>query len=540
MEFRSPATTFSGTQTYTLDLSIPADQRIPITDIEVIIEQRLATNSGTGLAGKLGAPVILRVKCPMQTYAGYDCPTNNALAIVKGGASATDKITGIEFVGPFISQADADAGTSIIQNGYFGSGTLTGTYTGYGYDNASTAFLSGTGYGYGYQHNNVGTFDIGAGNGYGYGSQNLLLRFKITLSGGNIGAGHYFMTVEADTGSATIGRLSSKFTEFDVAGTAGGSSGAGAGATTTAATTTAAAAAKTVAVTATAITPPAGADSAFQTPAASANSGDTLAITIPGATSLTAPITLLLTQALTNAQVTVAFYTPTGYAGVSGSTPFPAGTAVDRILEITVSTGGGTVGTITIPYKLVTLPSGATEAQGVLMRLENGAWVAHGRMQFTRQSDGTFAASGSAPCCSVFAVAFDTEAPTVALTVPTGNLSGIQTLTATAADNLQLLRVEFWVDDQKLSTDTSAPYEFALDTATLTNGEHTIKAVAYDFVENSAEDSEMATTNNADAPGGPGEGEGGRGWVLWLIVGLIVVALVVLVVTFAGRKPKAP
>jgi len=73
-------------------------------------------------------------------------------------------------------------------------------------------------------------------------------------------------------------------------------------------------------------------------------------------------------------------------------------------------------------------------------------------------------------------------APSVSLTSP-GNgqtVSGTITLSAIAADDKGVSRVVFMADSTTLATDTSAPYSASLNTSTLANGTHVIKAQAFD------------------------------------------------------------
>jgi lysophospholipase L1-like esterase len=77
----------------------------------------------------------------------------------------------------------------------------------------------------------------------------------------------------------------------------------------------------------------------------------------------------------------------------------------------------------------------------------------------------------------------DTTPPVVSVTSPSAGqtVSGTLTITATATDNVGVAGVTFRVDGNAVGAeDTTAPYSATLDTATLTNGSHTITAVARD------------------------------------------------------------
>lgn len=77
----------------------------------------------------------------------------------------------------------------------------------------------------------------------------------------------------------------------------------------------------------------------------------------------------------------------------------------------------------------------------------------------------------------------DTTAPTVAVTSPAAgqSVAGSITATASATDNVGVSGVQFLVDGQAFGAeDTAAPYSVAVNTTSLTNGNHTIAARARD------------------------------------------------------------
>ena len=57
-----------------------------------------------------------------------------------------------------------------------------------------------------------------------------------------------------------------------------------------------------------------------------------------------------------------------------------------------------------------------------------------------------------------------------------------------AAGKYEVTRVEFFIDGSGKKTDRSAPYKYTWNTGTVADGPHTIKAVAYDSANQSAED----------------------------------------------------
>jgi hypothetical protein len=91
----------------------------------------------------------------------------------------------------------------------------------------------------------------------------------------------------------------------------------------------------------------------------------------------------------------------------------------------------------------------------------------------------------------------DTTPPTVSVTEPSGGatVSGTVTVSATASDNVGVVGVQFKLDGANLGTeDMAAPYSIAWNTATATNGSHTITAVARDAAGNSTTSAPVSVT----------------------------------------------
>lgn len=112
--------------------------------------------------------------------------------------------------------------------------------------------------------------------------------------------------------------------------------------------------------------------------------------------------------------------------------------------------------------------------------------------------------------------------PTVSITIPPGNstVSGTVTITADAADDAGINKVEFYVDGSKIGEDITAPYQFDWDTTAETNDTHTVKAVAHDTAAQTAEHQVSVTVTNAagDSPPtvavtSPADGAGVNGLV---------------------------
>lgn len=93
----------------------------------------------------------------------------------------------------------------------------------------------------------------------------------------------------------------------------------------------------------------------------------------------------------------------------------------------------------------------------------------------------------------------DTTAPTVSGSV-TGT-SGIITFNATASDAVGVTKVEFLVNGSLKGSDTTSPYSLAFNSATLSNGSHTLTAKAYDAAGNIGTSAPVAfSVSNGSTP----------------------------------------
>jgi hypothetical protein len=126
--------------------------------------------------------------------------------------------------------------------------------------------------------------------------------------------------------------------------------------------------------------------------------------------------------------------------------------------------------------------------------------------------------------------AADTVAPTVSLSSSSNNvvLPGSIKLTATAADNIGVSKVEFYDGTTKLSEDSSAPYEQSIDFVQANNGAKSYSAKAFDAANNSASSSPVAVTVNIPTILPPTGAPAAKGDVTASVSGL------------AGRAQSAP
>jgi hypothetical protein len=156
---------------------------------------------------------------------------------------------------------------------------------------------------------------------------------------------------------------------------------------------------------------------------------------------------------------------------------------------------------------LATLSPGASGAR----TMSTSYVLPAGAMQAVR---GRFRSGGfAAPCGTgeyddhddlVFPVSADVTAPTVSLTAPAAGatVSGTTTLSASASDNTEVSRVEFYDGTTLLGTDTTAPYSSTWNTVGRSNGFHTLQARAYDTAGNVGQSASVTVlvANDVTAP----------------------------------------
>jgi chitodextrinase len=112
----------------------------------------------------------------------------------------------------------------------------------------------------------------------------------------------------------------------------------------------------------------------------------------------------------------------------------------------------------------------------------------------------------SSPASATTPAAPDTTPPTVSITAPSNGatVKGTVTVTASASDNVGVVGVQFLLDDgiNGSAEATTAPYSVSWNTATASDGSHTITAVARDAAGNRTKSAPVTVTvaNNAPPP----------------------------------------
>jgi hypothetical protein len=94
----------------------------------------------------------------------------------------------------------------------------------------------------------------------------------------------------------------------------------------------------------------------------------------------------------------------------------------------------------------------------------------------------------------------DTTAPLTALTAPVAGstLQGSLTVSASASDDLGVVRVEFYADATLIGVDTEAPYSLTWNSRTMANGPYTLTSKAYDSTGNASVSEGVSITLDND------------------------------------------
>ena len=90
--------------------------------------------------------------------------------------------------------------------------------------------------------------------------------------------------------------------------------------------------------------------------------------------------------------------------------------------------------------------------------------------------------AGNTKTSSIVNVSVDNAPPSVSLSAPANNayVTGTFAVSAAATDNVAITKVEFYLDNVLLTTDTSSPYTFNWNSTTVTQGAHIWQAIAQD------------------------------------------------------------
>ncbi len=97
----------------------------------------------------------------------------------------------------------------------------------------------------------------------------------------------------------------------------------------------------------------------------------------------------------------------------------------------------------------------------------------------------------------------DTTPPVTSITAPAAGstVSGTVSVTASASDNVGVTNVQFYVDGALAGSDATSPYAYSWNTASVSNGSHTLQSRAYDAAGNVGNSTTISVTvNNTTGP----------------------------------------
>jgi chitodextrinase len=205
----------------------------------------------------------------------------------------------------------------------------------------------------------------------------------------------------------------------------------------------------------------------------SSSSTSTTSLTNSDATPPSTPTNLSATG-VSSSEIDLSWNAATDNVGVTGYKIFASGVFI-------ATTSGMT-------YKSTNLVAGATYSYNV------AAYDAAGNT--SPQSTSANATTLSSPSSTTPPP--DTTPPTTGITSPTtsATVSGTLTVSASASDDVGVIKVELYVDGSLQGNDTSLPYTFSLNTASLSNGTHSLTTKAYDAAGNIGTSSAVSITVN--------------------------------------------
>jgi hypothetical protein len=162
-------------------------------------------------------------------------------------------------------------------------------------------------------------------------------------------------------------------------------------------------------------------------------------------------------------------------------------------LELEVDPVGGTLASVDVQYSTdgitftsVTLATSSAGYSGNMPSVPTSTTKVKIKLTALDAAGNTFVETFELPARALTTPVGDTQAPLVAITAPANGatVSGVVSVTASSSDTVGVTKVEFYKDGALASTDTSSPYVWSWNTASSTNGSHTLQAKAYDATGN--------------------------------------------------------
>jgi hypothetical protein len=418
--------TVTNQETFTVNLEIPNDERVPVDSLKAVVEQQAEDRTS-----KVNANLVGLAECPMTGQADTGCPSDEDFT------QTTAAITDITVSGFFAGQV-GDGYSVGYDSAYSYESSRDVSTTGYGYDTSSQVYQDeGYGYGYGYDLGTTSDYSIGSGYGYGYDGDTLIIQIDVTVDGNELTSGDtHYLTVLADTGSSTVGDLSTPFTEFTPQ-SGGGGFGSGDG----------------------------GGQGPVQT-------GLNQAFTV----SQNQRVEIIQQDLPPNFRDTLVKFNRAcdgctigmqthGGSPPSGTPGLPAGIEVLPstyfTLEVKDSDGNVVEGAIddgSIEFEVSKSKlDKKTPQQVVLMHHEDGEWMAEETRLTTATDANPLVYDGTLSSFSVFATATDTQKPSISNPAPTGETTAVTPeISADFSDNrgIDTDSFELWIDGRTANADT--------------------------------------------------------------------------------------
>jgi hypothetical protein len=189
--------------------------------------------------------------------------------------------------------------------------------------------------------------------------------------------------------------------------------------------------------------------------------------------------------------------------------PFVVGYLDVPVITCDVTDAGSGVGTVLIFYRLNGTAWGwgaMTHTTGNQYMVSGGTPLSLGTVAeyYFNASDnaGNWVLDNNGGANYTFTVV-DNVAPHILIATPDSGavVSGSVTIDVQAYDDATSIdHVEFFVDGVQVFTNPTTPFGCTWDSTTVSNGQHTITAIAYDTAGNSANSTITVTTNNPVAP----------------------------------------
>ena len=186
---------------------------------------------------------------------------------------------------------------------------------------------------------------------------------------------------------------------------------------------------------------------------------------------------------------------------VQGAPISPSPLMFQAILQLNTGTSPGA---FAFNYADTDAGDSRTDGAGATVGIKDSGTQGANRLLVQFNSTTTYVGSGKA---IRFSYAPDASPPAVSVTSPAGGatVSGTVTVTGSASDNVGVAGVQFLLDGANLGAeDTSAPYSVSWNTATASNGSHTLTARARDAAGNQTTSTVVTVTvSNQSGPAGP-------------------------------------